>query len=57
MNYKPELCKNCKEGIAFDVSVKGEWSHWHMGTYCRDKNGFTATPVQRAEPVLHTGVL
>jgi hypothetical protein len=51
------ICRNCKRQIGYDWSIKDEWTHGYGGTYCLDRNGFTATPLAKAEPVLETETL
>ena len=53
---KDSVCKNCKRPIRYAPFVE-EWIHSYGGSYCLDKNGFTATPIRKAEPVLETEVL
>ena len=48
-----EICLHCKQRIFFGAVVKGEWAHWHGSYYCRDRNGFTATPLRTAQPTFH----
>ena len=49
-----ETCVHCKERLLpVGTVVVGEWSHWHGDSWCHDKAGFTATPLQRAQPVFH----
>lgn len=50
-------CRFCHNPIRFNFTIAGEWTHAYGGTYCLDRNGFTATPLHRAEPVLETETL
>jgi len=33
--------------------LSGEWVHWHGDAWCHDRNGFTRTPLMRAQPAYH----
>ena len=48
-----ERCRWCHERIYFELVITGQWSHGHGGTWCRDRHGFTATPLHRAQPIYH----
>jgi hypothetical protein len=50
-----ESCTYCGEQVVFDHPVKGEWAHTSGNRYCRDRRGFTATPLQVATPTYHGG--
>lgn len=50
-------CRHCGAVIYFGVVIAGEWVHPLGNVHCLDANGFTATPIRRAEPVLETEVL
>jgi len=48
-----EVCIHCHEPIVFGAFIVGEWSHWHGDRYCHNRTGFTATPLQIAQPAFH----
>jgi hypothetical protein len=50
---EPERCVHCGARVVFGRFVTGEWSHASGSTYCLDRNGFTATPLQVATPTYH----
>jgi hypothetical protein len=50
---EPEVCVHCKRQVMFNVTIKDQWTHGYGGTYCLDKNGFTATPLAVAKPAYH----
>ena len=50
---EPEVCANCGARVQFGRPVTGEWAHAHGGRWCRDRNGFTATPLSVATPTYH----
>ena len=48
------VCRHCRVLIS---KVNNEWLHPYGNAYCMDAQGFTATPIRRAEPSLETEVL
>ena len=48
-----EVCVHCKGWVYFSVTIKDVWTHAYGGTYCLTRNGFTATPLQVAQPTYH----
>jgi hypothetical protein len=51
--FEEERCVHCKERVMFSVTILDEWTHSYGGTYCLDRNGFTATPLRVATPTFH----
>lgn len=50
-------CRHCHQTVYFSAVIADTWCHSSGSAYCQNAEGFTATPIRQAEPVLETETL